>query len=72
MRATVLAALAAAVVASAKRPNILMLHCDSLDGRLVTDEDSPVLMPNYHKLMQRGTTFRNTYAASPECNPSRS
>lgn len=56
------------------RPNIIFLMCDSMDGR-VLDPTSPVYsrleMPNLRKLAVRGVNFINTYAASPQCVPSR-
>ena len=56
------------------QPNILFLMCDSMDGRIL-DPTSPissfVQMPNLRKLAGRGTNFINTYAASPQCVPSR-
>lgn len=59
---------------NASRPNILFLMCDSMDGR-VLDPTSPVSsrveMPNLRKLASRGVNFINTYAASPQCVPSR-
>jgi arylsulfatase K len=59
----------------AKKPaNILFLMCDSMDGR-VLDPTSPVSqrmeMPNLRKLASIGTNFVRTYAASPQCVPSR-
>ena len=61
-------------VAYASQPNILFLMCDSMDGR-VLDPTSPVSklvqMPNLRKLASQGTNFVNTYAASPQCVPSR-
>ncbi len=56
------------------RPNILFLMCDSMDGR-VLDPTSPVhrrlRMPNLRALAARGANFIRTYAASPQCVPSR-
>ena len=60
--------------ANHSRPNVLFLMCDSMDGR-VLDPSSPVYqrlqMPNLRKLAARGVNFVNTYAASPQCVPSR-
>jgi len=48
--------------------------CDSMDGR-VLDPTSPVSgrldMPNLRKLAAEGVNFVKTYAASPQCVPSR-
>ena len=68
------AATTAAATAAMVQPNILFLMCDSMDGR-VLDPTSPVSerleMPNLRKLASQGTNFINTYAASPQCVPSR-
>lgn len=64
----------AAPQAKKKPSNILFLMCDSMDGR-VLDPTSPVSqrmeMPNLRKLARLGTNFVRTYAASPQCVPSR-
>ena len=56
------------------QPNVLFLMCDSMDGR-VLDPTSPVSkrlqMPNLRALASTGVNFLNTYAASPQCVPSR-
>ncbi len=66
--------LASTATAVSVQPNILFLMCDSMDGR-VLDPTSPISslldMPNLRKLAARGTNFINTYAASPQCVPSR-
>lgn len=60
--------------ANHSRPNVLFLMCDSMDGR-VLDPTSVVhtrlKMPNLRALASRGVNFVNTYAASPQCVPSR-
>ena len=64
----------AAVSAATIQPNILFLMCDSMDGRVLdptSTVSSFVQMPNLRKLASRGTNFINTYAASPQCVPSR-
>ena len=57
-----------------KPPNILFLMCDSMDGRVV-DPTSPVSKyvrtPNLDRLAAEGVNFVRTYAASPQCVPSR-
>ena len=63
-----------AAMAVAPRPNILFLMCDSMDGRVV-DPTSPVskfvATPNLDRLAGEGVNFIRTYAASPQCVPSR-
>ena len=54
-----------------KKPNIIFVHVDSMDGRTALP-DSPALTPNIDRLASRGVRFDNTYCASPECVPSRS
>lgn len=55
-------------------PNILFLMCDSMDGRAV-DPTSPVskyvATPVLDGLAADGVNFVRTYAASPQCVPSR-
>ena len=57
-----------------EQPNVLFLMCDSMDGR-VLDPTSPVSrrleMPHLRALASTGVNFLNTYAASPQCVPSR-
>eukprot|EP00966_Prymnesium_polylepis_P190761 4421022-Prymnesium_polylepis.1 len=61
-------------LAATKPPNILFLMCDSMDGRVV-DPTSPVskyvATPNLDSLASEGVNFVRTYAASPQCVPSR-
>jgi hypothetical protein len=72
----VLATLAvpAMVMATPPPPNILFLMCDSMDGRVI-DPTSPVskmvATPNLDQLATTGVNFIRTYAASPQCVPSR-
>ena len=58
----------------APKPNILFLMCDSMDGRVV-DPTSPVskrlATPTFDSLAKAGVNFVRTYAASPQCVPSR-
>ena len=58
----------------APKPNILFLMCDSMDGRVV-DPTSPVsarsATPTFDGLAKAGVNFVRTYAASPQCVPSR-
>ena len=65
---------AASAASATPPPNILFLMCDSMDGRIL-DPTSPVskrvAMPNLRQLAAQGTNFINTYAASPQCVPSR-
>ena len=59
---------------TAPKPNILFLMCDSMDGRIV-DPTSPVsarsATPTFDSLAKAGVNFVRTYAASPQCVPSR-
>ena len=64
---------AAAKPAYAPR-NILFLMCDSMDGRVLDPSSElygAVEMPNLRSLAERGVNFVRTYAASPQCVPSR-
>ncbi len=65
-------------VASAKRPNIIVIQTDDQAANLVKAEfRSPngsygKVMPNTRKeIFRRGTEFRNYYATTPVCSPSR-
>ena len=70
---TVTVAVLASRVVSAKKPNVLFLMCDSMDGR-VMDPRSPVYerleMPNLRRLMTHRVNCGHG-AASPQCVPSR-
>ena len=55
-----------------KRPNILILMVDQLNGTLFPDGPADFLhAPNLKKLAARSTRFRNSYTASPLCAPGR-
>lgn len=58
-----------------KRPNILFLMSDSMDGRVVdnqTPQSAAVELPFLRDFFEReGTNFVRTYANSPQCVPSR-
>lgn len=55
-----------------KKPNILILMVDQLNGTLFPDGPAPWLhTPNLRKLAQRSTRFANAYTASPLCAPGR-
>lgn len=59
---------------AAQRPNILMLHAESMDGRLMGCMGHPSmqgLTPNLDRLAARGVLFRQAYSTCPVCNPSR-
>ena len=68
--------MAALLVSSvlAAKPNVLFLMCDSMDGRVI-DPTSPVSKymstPALDGLAATGVNFVRTYAASPQCVPSR-
>ncbi len=53
-----------------KRPSILYLHCHDA-GRFIEPYGYPFRTPRLLELAHRGTTFRNAFAASPTCSPSR-
>jgi choline-sulfatase len=56
----------------AKRPNILILMVDQLNGTLFPDGPAPWLhTPNLRRLAERSTRFSNAYTASPLCAPGR-
>jgi choline-sulfatase len=55
-----------------KRPNILILMVDQLNGTLFPDGPAEFLhTPNLRALGQRSARFANTYTASPLCAPAR-
>jgi arylsulfatase K len=60
---------------AAERPkNILLIECDSMDGRALGCMGHPAMRratPNLDALARQGTLFRNTYTNSPICCPSR-
>jgi arylsulfatase K len=56
------------------KKNIIFIHCDSMDGRVMGCMDHPAMVratPNLDALADRGVLFRNTYCNSPVCCPSR-
>ena len=67
--------LAATTTAAPKRrPNILFLMADEMDGRIL-DPASPQVkppMPNLDRLAAAGVRFTTTYNQAPQCVPSRS
>lgn len=58
-----------------KRPNILFLMADSMDGRVVdnqTPQSAAIELPFLRDFfLKEGTSFVRTYANSPQCVPSR-
>lgn len=57
-----------------RKPNILFIHTDSMDGRLMGCMGHPAmagLTPNLDALARRGVLFRNAYTNNPICCPSR-
>jgi N-sulfoglucosamine sulfohydrolase len=52
------------------RPNILYLHPADI-GRWVQPYGYPVRTPHLQQIAERGVTFRNAFATSPSCSPSR-
>ncbi len=75
-RRSFLATLAAPVAASAaqaRKPNLVFILADDLGWRDTTLYGSTYYeTPNIDKLAKRGMMFRNAYAASPLCSPTRS
>jgi len=55
-----------------KKPNILILMVDQLNGTFFPDGPEDFIhAPNLKKLAERSTRFRNAYTASPLCAPGR-
>lgn len=55
-----------------KRPNIIFIESDSMDGRIMGCAGHPAAYtPNMDRLAGRGALFLNTYCNSPQCCPSR-
>ena len=53
-------------------PNILFLHCDSMDGRVMGCADHPAAhTPNLDRLAAHGTRFHSAYCPFPVCVGSR-
>ena len=62
-----------AAAKSRKRPNIVILESDSMDGRIMGCAGHPAAYtPNMERLAADGVLFLNTYCNSPQCCPSRS
>jgi arylsulfatase K len=58
-----------------QRPNIVFIHTDSLDGRIMGCMGHRAMVratPNLDRLAAQGVLFRNAYCNSPVCCPSRS
>jgi len=54
------------------RPNLLIIHCDSMDGRAMGWVGHPAAStPNLDRLAQRGVGFARAYCNNPQCVPSR-
>ena len=55
-----------------RKPNILILMVDQLNGTLFPDGPAKWLhTPNLKRLAERSTRFANAYTASPLCAPGR-
>ncbi len=55
-----------------KKPNILILMVDQLNGTFFPDGPAGFLhVPNLRKLAERSARFANCYTASPLCAPAR-
>jgi len=60
--------------AAERRPNILLVEVDSMDGRVMGCMGHPAMAratPNLDALAKRGVLFRNAYTNNPICCPSR-
>ncbi|XP_069747907.1 arylsulfatase K isoform X2 [Narcine bancroftii] len=58
--------------ASRRGPNVVLVTCDSLDGRLTYNpQNQTINLPNINKMKDNGAIFLNTYSNSPICCPSR-
>lgn len=56
-----------------RRPNILLIGCESMDGRVLGHLAYPgARTPNLDRLAAEGVSFSAAYCNSPICNPSRS
>ncbi len=56
------------------KKNIIFIHCDSMDGRIMGNMEHSAMVratPNLDALVDRGVQFRNAYCNSPVCCPSR-
>ncbi len=61
-------------MADNKRSNIVFIHTDSMDGRLMGCMGHPAMRsatPNLDGLAAQGVLFRNAYTNNPICCPSR-
>jgi arylsulfatase A-like enzyme len=56
--------------AAPKRPNILFLMTDQMQGR-VLDPAHPCKTPHLDRLARRGVRFVNAYTPNPVCSPAR-
>jgi arylsulfatase K len=57
-----------------EKPNVVFIHCDSMDGRAMGCMGHPAMRratPHLDALAQRGVLFRNTYSNNSICCPSR-
>ena len=56
----------------ADKPNIVLVECDSMDGRAMScTKHLAAYTPHIDQLVDRGVLFQNTYCNSPQCCPSR-
>jgi len=60
-----------AVETSAARPNILWISCEDTSPWLGFCGESYALTPNLDRLAHQGVYFRNAFATSPVCSPTR-
>lgn len=54
------------------RPNILVIQADQMTALVLSAYGKPyAITPNIDKIVERGTTFANSYCNNPVCGPSR-
>lgn len=66
-----LGCLAAGCAEAARRPNVLFVVIDDLNGWIGCLGDPQSLTPNIDRLAARGVLFERAYCTAPLCNPSR-
>jgi arylsulfatase A len=71
LRSAAGAAMAAAMRAQQRQPNIVMIYADDLGYGDLSCYGSPIATPNLDRLAEEGARFTNFYSASPVCSPSR-
>ena len=55
-----------------RKPNIILIECDSMDGRVMGCAGHPLAAtPHLDSMAEQGVVFQNTYSNSPQCCPAR-